>query len=301
MDYMDYFEIKIYVPKDTEEAENFLVINGIYNYFVTDPKIEEEMMLKMPWLIKDVPLEGQAYITVCVEDKAEAEDVFNMVKLEYKAEIRHASSSEWQDNWKHFARVVPITDNLIIKPCWVDYEKKGNEKIIELDSGAAFGTGTHETTKLCALLLEKNLGYSKEKEHPKSILDIGTGSGILAIIAGVMGAYNIVATDIDPVAVETAKINLLKNNIPADIRCGDLLDCVTEKFDIITANIIVDILLILLKDVKKFLNENGILILSGILEEKASIIIEAAEKEGFSLMEKTVENDWTALTFTHKS
>jgi len=291
---MDYFEIKIYVPEDTEAVENFLVINDIYNYFVTDPKIEQEMMAEMPWLIKDEPLEGQAFITVCIEDKAGAEAVFKLVSASYKAEIRHAQSSEWQDNWKQFARVVPITNDLIIKPCWVDYERVGGEKIIELDSGAAFGTGTHETTKLCARLLEKSIA------HSKSVLDIGTGSGILAIIAGVMGAESIVATDIDPVAVETAKINIEKNNISADVRCGDLLDCVTEKFDIITANIIVEILLILLKDVEKFLNEDGILILSGILEEKSQIIIDAAEKSGFALEEKTAENDWVALVFKRR-
>jgi len=289
---MDYFEIKIYVPGDMEAAENFLVINEIYNYFVTDPKIEQEMMAKMPWLIKDTPLAGEAYITVCIEDEVKAERIFALVSKEYKSEIRHAESSEWQNNWKQFAKTVNITDNLIIKPVWVDYDKKPSEKIIELDSGAAFGTGTHETTKLCSQMLYKYI------ENSKNVLDIGTGSGILAIIAGVMGAKEIVATDIDPVACETAKINLQKNNITADVRCGDLLDCVTEKFDIITANIIVDVLLILLKDAVQFLNEDGVLILSGILEEKVQIIVDAAEKAGFKLCEKTSENDWTAMVFT---
>ena len=292
---MNYFEIKVYVPKNsnTEAVENFLVMNEIYNYFVTDPKIEEEMMAEMPWLIKDELLTGPAYITICIEEREEAERVFNLIKAVFDTEIRDAKSSEWQDNWKQFAKIVNITDNLIIKPVWVDYEKKEGEKIIELDSGAAFGTGTHETTKLCAQLLHKHL------KSPKYMLDIGTGSGILAIIGGAMGASNIVATDIDPAAVETAKINIEKNGFSdiTDVRCGDLLSCVDEKFDVITANIIVDILLILLKDVKKFLNEDGILILSGILEEKSQIIIDAAREAGFELCERLIENDWTALMF----
>ena len=115
-----------------------------------------------------------------------------------------------------------------------------------------------------------------------------------------LGAEEIVATDIDPVAVETAKINIQKNGYHdiCDVRCGDLLDCMgNETFDMITANIIVDVLLILLKDVKQFLNPDGVLILSGILEERCHEILESAEKNGFSLVEKIVDNDWCGLAF----
>ena len=130
------------------------------------------------------------------------------------------------------------------------------------------------------------------------MLDIGTGSGILAIIGGMLGVGEIVATDIDPVAVETAKINVESNHFSSicEVRCGDLLDCVgNETFDIITANIIVDVLLILLKDVKQCLNPDGILILSGILEERCHEILASAEANGFTLIEKIVDNDWCGL------
>ena len=145
---------------------------------------------------------------------------------------------------------------------------------------------------------------SNHKKHQNATPLLGGAAmftaWILAIIGGMLGATQIVATDIDPVAVETAKINIQKNGYSdiCDVRCGDLLDCVGEEtFDVITANIIVDVLLILLKDVKQCLNPDGILILSGILEERVNEILDAATENGFSLVEKTVDNDWCGLAF----
>ncbi|MBQ7792229.1 MAG: 50S ribosomal protein L11 methyltransferase, partial [Clostridia bacterium] len=249
----------------------------------------------MPWLLKDERDTGNAYITVCVETADEAEELFSLLKENnFLVSVRGANDSEWKDNWKQFAKIVKITDQLVVKPAWLDYMPEAGEKVLELDSGAAFGTGTHETTQACAKLICKY-----QSEHTK-MLDIGTGSGILAIIGGMLGVKELVATDIDPVAVETAKINIEKNGYSdiCDVRCGDLLDCIQdETFDIITANIIVDVLLILLKDVKQFLNPDGILILSGILEERCHEILESAEQNGFTLVEKLSENDWCGLAF----
>ena len=296
---MDYFELKIECqPGKTEEAENFLVIHDVYNYFVTDPKLEADIMAEMPWLLKDERDDGNAFITVCLETANEAEALFSLLQENgFLVSVRGANDAEWKDNWKQFAKIVKITDTLVVKPAWLDYEPQPQEKVLELDSGAAFGTGTHETTQACAKLICKY-----KKEHTK-MLDIGTGSGILAIIGGMLGAKEIVATDIDPVAVETAKINIEKNGYSSicDVRCGDLLECMGEEtFDIITANIIVDVLLILLKDVKQFLNPDGILILSGILEERCHEILASAEENGFQLVEKTMENDWCGLAFRIK-
>ncbi len=293
---MDYFELKIECnPGMTEEAENFLVIHDVYNYFITDPKLEADIMAEMPWLLKDERDTGSAYITVCLETVEEAEELFSLLQDNgFSVAVRGANDSEWKDNWKQFAKIVKITDELVIKPAWLDYTPNPGEKVLELDSGAAFGTGTHETTQACAKLICKY-----KSEHTK-LLDIGTGSGILAIIGGMLGAKEIVATDIDPVAVETAKINIEKNGYSqiCDVRCGDLLECIKdEKFDMITANIIVDVLLILLKDVKQFLHSDGVLILSGILEERCHEILESAEANGFTLVEKMQENDWCGLAF----
>ena len=291
---MDYFELKIECkPGMTEEAENFLVIHDVYNYFITDPKLEADIMAEMPWLLKDERDTGNACITVCLETATEAETLFSLLQENgFLVSVRGANDSEWKDNWKQFAKIVKITDTLVVKPAWLDYTPNPGEKVLELDSGAAFGTGTHETTQACARLICKY-----QKDHTK-MLDIGTGSGILAIIGGMLGVSELVATDIDPVAVETAKINIEKNGYSSicDVRCGDLLDCVgDEKFDIITANIIVDVLLILLKDVKQCLNPDGVLILSGILEERCGEILESAQENGFVLVEKLSENDWCGL------
>ncbi len=295
---MEYFELKIECqPGMTEEAENFLVIHDVYNYFITDPKLEADIMAEMPWLLKDERDTGNACITVCVETAKEAEELFSLLSENgFSVSVRGANDSEWKDTWKQFAKIVKITDTLVVKPAWLEYTPLPGEKVLELDSGAAFGTGTHETTQACARLI-----CNYKKDHTK-MLDIGTGSGILAIIGGMLGAKEIVATDIDPVAVETARINIEKNGYSAicDVRCGDLLDCLQqETFDIITANIIVDVLLILLKDVKQFLNPDGILILSGILEERCHEILASAEEHGFVLVEKIVDHDWCGLAFRH--
>ncbi len=294
---MLYYEIKIECEAGmTEEAENFLVINGIYDYFVSDPMMEAEILSEMNWLIKDEKATGNAFITICTSTFSEASDLHKLlIENNFNATFREASDDEWKDNWKQFAHVVHIDDNLAVQPAWVEYEKKDNEKIITLDSGAAFGTGTHETTSQCAKMLRK---YMKSGV---TLLDIGTGSGILAIVGAVSGAEKIVATDIDSVAVETAKINIEKNNCSqiCDVRCGNLLECVdeNEKFDIITANIIVDVLLYLFSDVKKVMKPEGVLIMSGILEERLDEIRQKANEHGFYEVEKTSLNDWCCISF----
>ena len=155
---MDYYEIKISCPPgQTEDVENLLIINGINDYFVSDPMMEAEILNEMNWLIKDELSEGDAVVTVCTETKEEAESVSQIFDESYNVEIRGATDSEWKDNWKQFAKAVHIDDDLVIQPVWVEYEKKENEKIIYLDSGAAFGTGTHETTAQCARMLKKNI------------------------------------------------------------------------------------------------------------------------------------------------
>lgn len=296
---MLYYEIKIECEAGyTEDIENFLVINDITDYFVSDPAMEEKILSEMNWLIKDEKATGNAFITICTSTFDEANNIYTLLKEnDYTVTMREASDDEWKDNWKQFAHVVHIDDSLVIQPAWVEYEKKDNEKIITLDSGAAFGTGTHETTSQCAKMLKK---YIKENT---SLLDIGTGSGILAIIGAACGAKNIVATDIDSVAVETAKINIAKNNASdiCDVRCGNLLECVNdEQFDIITANIIVDVLLYLFSDVKKVMKPDGILIMSGILEERIGEIREKAKEYGFIEFDKTDENDWCCIGFRLK-
>ena len=268
-------------------------MNEIFDYFVTDPKLEQDIMTEMPWLIKDEPDTGPAFITICVNDGDEAKKIFDLLKDQFETTIRTACDDEWKDNWKEFAKVVRITDQLVIKPCWVPYEKQENERIVELDSGAAFGTGTHETTQICSVFLEK---YMKADS---AMLDIGTGSGVLAIIGGITGAKKIVATDIDPVACQTAQINIDTNSFGdiTEVKCGDLLQVVSGTYDIITANIIADVLLVLLCDVKQFLNDDGVLIMSGILEERCQEVIDFAISKGFVLIEKKVVNDWCGMVF----
>jgi ribosomal protein L11 methyltransferase len=164
-----------------------------------------------------------------------------------------------------------------------------------MDPGMAFGTGSHETTQLCLELIEK--------VKPDELLDIGTGSGILAIAAAKMGAKNITAVDIDPDAVRTAKENVRLNDLEGAITVkeGDLIKGIDQKFSCVAANILADVIIFLLPALPACLKENGLAILSGILDTRLSEVLEAADKLPFDVVETRKQNDWCALLLRYKA
>lgn len=161
---------------------------------------------------------------------------------------------DWANNWKQYYKPVKITDKIVIKPIWEQYEESEKDLVIELDPGMAFGTGTHETTRMCIQALDKYV------EPDTTVFDVGCGSGILAIAGAKLGAKHVVGVDLDPVAVDSAKENVGFNNLDnIEILEGNLLDVVEGKADIVVANIIAEIICILTADVKKALNEGDYL------------------------------------------
>ena len=188
----------------------------------------------------------------------------------YEIYTSRCSDDDWKDEWKKYFHTVKITDNIIIKPSWDSYEATGNEKIIEIDPGMAFGTGTHETTSLCVEFLEK---YSNGR---KKLLDIGCGSGILMLIGKKIGIGNVTGIDIDDKVEEVVKENFRKNNIfeNFEIVIGNLVDNINDKYDIVVSNILVDVLIELLENIEKVLEKNAIIIFSGILKEKEEEFVE---------------------------
>lgn len=199
--------------------------------------------------------------------------------------------SDWKDSWKEYFKPKKITDSIVVKPTWEEYDKQENEIVLEIDPKTAFGTGTHETTSLCMKLLEK------QDITGKSILDLGTGSGILAIAAGFLGAGEVLATDIDPEALKVAEENIELNHMEkiVTLKQSDLTEGLDFKADIVVANLIADLIKKVTKAIKKHLVPGGVFISSGILTDLKDEVVKAIEAAGFEIIEIMEEGEWCAI------
>ncbi|MEG0854877.1 MAG: 50S ribosomal protein L11 methyltransferase [Terrisporobacter sp.] len=205
--------------------------------------------------------------------------------------LSNVNESDWANEWKKYYKPTKIGQKIVVKPTWEDYEEQEGDLIIELDPGMAFGTGTHETTSMCIRELEKYVDGSKR------VFDIGCGSGILAIAAAKLGAKEVVAGDLDEVAVKVSKENCEENNVSDKVivKHGSLFEVVDGKADVIVANIIADIIKILAKDVSNFLSEDGVFISSGIILAKIDEVVESLEQNGFEIVEIVKLGEWSAI------
>ncbi|TDT69163.1 [LSU ribosomal protein L11P]-lysine N-methyltransferase [Hypnocyclicus thermotrophus] len=215
--------------------------------------------------------------------------------LIYNLEFYELDDEDYLENWKKYLYPEKISEHFVVKPTWRKYNASENEKIIELDPGRAFGTGSHPTTYLCVQLMEKYI------DENVNVIDVGTGSGILMIVAKMLGSKEVWGIDIDEDAVEAAKENLELNNIKIDetikVIHGDLLGKVEEKkFDVVVANILPDVLILLLDSISKVLKENGIIILSGIIKDKEQDILNAIKNQNLKVIDKNESKDWIAFT-----
>lgn len=217
-------------------------------------------------------------------------------KLEGKLEIVGVKEEDWATSWKAFYHTTRIGKKMVIVPMWEEYEPEEGDVVIRMDPGMAFGTGTHETTKLVIELLER---YTKPGCR---MLDVGCGSGILAICASKLGAKICRAYDIDPVAVRVAKENIEVSG-QTNISCAqsDLLrqvDVSDGKYDLITANIVADIIIRMAPDVAAYMNEGATLLASGIITERAEEVVSALKENGLNVIDRIDDNGWCALVVT---
>ena len=210
-----------------------------------------------------------------------------------KLEVRRNTIDEedWAENWKKEYKPFRLGEHMVIKPGWEHVDVQPGAKVSEIDPGMAFGTGTHETTGMCVKLVEKYV-----KPGDKAI-DIGTGTGILAIAAAHMGAKHVLATDLDAVAVRVAAENVKINGFEGviDVRCGDLLEVVDEQADVVIANIIADVIIMLAAPVRQRIVDGGVFICSGIAVNRLEDVLAALNAAGYQVLDTLIEGEWAAV------
>lgn len=304
----------------TTQAEDFisemLAELGIEGIEIEDniPLSKEDTMAMFVDILPELPPdEGEARISFYLEPQEDFQTILTKVRDGLK-ELRgfvdigagtiaesETEDKDWINNWKQYFKPFTV-DNILIKPTWEEIPEKDKDKLlIEIDPGTAFGTGMHETTQLCMKQLEKYVTQDTE------ILDVGTGSGILSIVALKLGAKSAVGTDLDPNAISAAKENMTANHIKEEdflvyignvIEDKELTDKIGyQKYDIVTANILADIIIPLQKVIPVFLKKGGIFISSGIIDKKEEAVREALEKNpDLEIIETTYQGEWVSIT-----
>ncbi len=207
-------------------------------------------------------------------------------------EYRDIDEEDWAESWKAFFWPEKISDHVVVKPTWREYDPDPDDIVVEIDPGMAFGTGTHPTTTLCIQLLEKLMIPGE------SILDVGIGSGILLIAAAKLGASSGIGVDNDYRATRVARSNLGQNCIDPmrfSVAAGNLIDPVISRFDLVTANILTDVILELIVSLRRVLNPRGLFICSGIIETYEKKVTSCLKANGFQLVEKRCQGDWVCI------
>ncbi len=208
-----------------------------------------------------------------------------------RLETRSVDDGTWTDVWKKYFKPFYAGEHLVVKPTWEPFDPKPEDLVIEIDPGMAFGSGTHETTGMCLSLLDEMIAGGEE------IIDVGTGSGILAIGAALLGASRVLAVDIDPDAVRVAAENVRKNHVESvvSVQQGDLLQQVSAVCDICVANIISDVIISFAAPLKAHIRPGGYFICSGIVSVRADEVAAALTDAGYEILRKVTRGEWTAF------
>lgn len=300
---MEWTEVKISVDgKKTEIAEaiaNMVVPYGIY---VEDYSslVEDAWEIAHIDLIDEELLNKDKTVSIIHIYISNEENPFEAVEylkaryeaegIDYSVDTDTVNDKEWADNWKKFFKTTEIGEKLVIRPSWEEYPDT-SRAVLSIDPGAAFGTGTHATTKMCLELLERYV------ESGTTLLDIGSGSGILSIASVLLGADYAVGVDIDPVAVKVAKENAQINCVDTKTEYieGDLLEKINGTYDIVCANIVADVIISLLDTVPDFMHDNSLFICSGIIDVRENDVLAALESHGFTIIEECECENWRAF------
>lgn len=298
----NYFELRLKINPDMED----LISEIFFDNFDCEGVVLAEETYKDLEMVSTT--EGTLKIFLKDDDsttfedmKYDVENVLDLYREEFLSrgltaeelgswdfELEEKKSEDWSQKWKEKWDVTHVTDKIAVVPDWIDYVPKKGEVIIKLEPGCAFGTGTHQTTQLCMKALEK---YMKPNDK---VADIGMGSGILSILAKKLGASYVYGCDTDDTVIEVAKENAKKNGVDAIFELGTA-DKVNEKFDFVCANILHFVLAEIMGDLKNLMKKGAIMSLSGILDEKKQMVIDAYEKENLELVEEIHQDQWTSF------
>ncbi len=224
--------------------------------------------------------------------KTELEYLKDMHQIQSKMVISQLEEEDWSESWKAHFHPEKVGEYLVVKPSWHAYETQLDEIVVEIDPGMAFGTGTHPTTRLCLNMIEAYL------KPGNSVLDVGTGSGILMIAAAKLGAEKVCGIDNDKYAIDIATKNLIRNMInPAQctLLCGNLVEPITKRFDLVVTNLWAEAVIKLLRDINKVLKANGYFLCSGIIQQNQNSVVDQMKALDFEIINIYSKEEWIAI------
>ncbi|MGB9810371.1 MAG: 50S ribosomal protein L11 methyltransferase [Dictyoglomus turgidum] len=290
---MEYFELMFKTAKELEEPivailedvdsigiaieDNFFDESILWDY-IDKSFSERNYILIKAYFDRNVDIDK-----IIDKIRTKIKEIFGEAKVEI--EYRIIREEDWTNKWKKYAKPIYL-DRIVVLPSWEEIGNVEDRILIRIDPGMAFGTGNHPTTIMCIEMLQK---YLKEG---MDVLDVGTGSGILSIVAKKLGGDKVKGVDIDEKAIEVAKKNAEGNHVEVEFQKNDLIDGINEKYDIVVANLIAEIILKLNANVKRVLKTDGIYIVSGIVQEKLDMILNSLRESGFKLLEVKEKEDW---------
>ncbi|MBS6534270.1 50S ribosomal protein L11 methyltransferase [Peptoniphilus harei] len=295
---MKYIEMTINTSKDKKDIiEGILFDYGIYTTEEISSDIVDELdQDEKDWDFIDYPLLNSNEDIFALRVYPENMEDANNLKAELSEKklgqclVEEKDDEDWANNWKKYYKPLEIGEKLAIVPEWEDYDND-NRVVIKINPGMAFGTGTHESTYMCLELLERYVNKDDD------IFDIGCGSGILAIAGLKLGAKKALAVDIDDKCIDASHENAGLNDLEdkMEIKKGNLLDVVKGRADLIVSNIIAEIIVDEIKNLKNHMDKGGIFITSGIIKERRQMVIHALEENGFEIIEELEKNNWVAI------
>lgn len=308
---MNWVEVQIRTTDELEEVVSDILYDvGATGLAIEDPRdILDLVQSEIAWDFIDPSLIDlkkheliiKAYFAENEEVDHIIQDIEERIKKHpmLKEEENHLTigsvdDEDWAESWKKYYKPVRIGKNILIKPTWEEADIDEDTILVELDPGMAFGTGTHETTIMCAEALEK---YLKTEDI---VYDIGCGSGILAILAAKLGAKKVVGVDLDPICTRVSNENVRFNNVEdiVEISMGNLLEIIEGDANIIVSNIIAEIIGEMIPDIKKHLKDKGIFIASGIIIDKIPLVKDVLLENDFTILDIVKKNEWACIIST---
>ncbi len=302
----EWIQIKVTVKLE-ELDDTVAVMNMVSNYLQIEDYSDIDLKTCYGDLIDESILNADktvASVLVYLSADGGAADTLSFLRgrfaelsIDATITVSGVNEEDWANSWKEYYKPIKIGEKIVIVPAWEKYTQQEGEIIVRMDPGMAFGTGTHETTRLVIKLLEKYI------KNGMRVADVGCGSGILAICASKLGAAECKAYDIDPVAVKVANENIKDSGL-TNVSCevSDLLRQVDNSapYDVICANIVADIIIRMMPDVGALMNEASVILASGIIVERSQDVISAFDENGFKVVERIDENGWCALAVMKK-